>query len=99
MDVINTIFPFYIAVICVLAFFKAGDVFENGVVIGLISMVFGYAIGFGIVIALSAGILWIIIGILSFFGVTSVGAWAVGFSWTAVKVVMMMLSLITFLKK
>ena len=99
MNVIDTIFPFYIAVICILAFFKAGDVFKYGPVIGLISMVLGYAVGFGIIIALSAGILWIIIGTLSFFGVASVGAWTVGFSWTAVKMVMMLLSLITFLKK
>lgn len=98
MNMIDTIFPFYLAVICIVAFFKACDVFENGIVIGLISMVLGYAIGLGIIIALSAGILWIIIGTLSFFGVASVGAWTVGFSWTAVKMVMMILSLITFLK-
>lgn len=99
MNVIDTIFPFYLVVICILAFLKTDDVFENGIGAGLIGIVIGYALGIGVVILFSAGILWIIIGILSFFGVTSIGAWTVSFSWTAVKIVMMILSLISFIKK
>ena len=99
MNMIDIIFPFYIAFISIMAILKTENVFNNGIFLGLVYSAIGVAIGFGISFLFCSGILWVIIGILSFFGITSVGAWAVGFSWTAVKVVMMIMSLITFIKK
>lgn len=99
MNMINIIFPFYVAFIGVLAILKTEKVFDNGIFLGLVFSAIGLAIGLGISFLFCAGVLWVIIGILSFFGITSVGAWTVGFSWTAVKVVMMIMSLITFMKK
>lgn len=99
MNMINTIFPFYVVFISILTLLKSEDIFDNGVFRGLVYFIIGIALGLGICALFCAGILWVIIGILSFFGVTSVGAWTVGFSWTAVKVVMMVMSLITLIKK
>ena len=99
MNMINTIFPFYVVFISILTLLESENIFDDGVFRGLVYSAIGVAIGFGISFLFCSGILWVIIGILSFFGITSVGAWAVGFSWTAVKVVMMIMSLITFIKK
>lgn len=99
MNMIDIIFPFYIAFIGIMAILKTENVFDNGIFSGLVYSIAGIAIGVGISFLFCSGILWIIIGILSFFGVTSIGTWAVGFSWTAVKVVMIIMSLITFLTK
>lgn len=96
---IDIIFPFYVAIIGIGAILKTKNVFDNGIFLGLVSSAIGLAIGLGISFLFCAGILWVIIGILSFFGIASVGAWTVGFSWTAVKVVMMIMSLITLIKK
>lgn len=98
MNVIDTIFPFFLAVVCVMSVLKAKGTFDHGIAIGLLSIAIGFPIGIGIGALCSAGILWLIIGILSFFGVTSVGAWTVGFSWTAVKVVMMIVFLINIIR-
>ena len=99
MNMIDIIFPFYVAFIGVIAILKTEDTFDNGIFLGLVYSAIGLAIGLGISFLLCAGILWVIIGILSFFGIASVGTWTVGFSWTAVKVVMMTMSLITLVKK
>lgn len=99
MNVIDTIFPFFLAVVCVISVLKAKGTFDHGIAIGLLGIAIGLPIGIGIGALCSAGILWLIIGILSFFGVTSVGAWTVGFSWTAVKVVMMIVFLINIIRK
>lgn len=99
MNVIDTIFPFFLAVVCAISVLKAKGTFDHGIAIGLLSIVIGLPIGIGIGALCSAGILWLIIGILSFFGVTSVGAWTVGFSWTAVKVVMMIVFLINIIRE
>ncbi len=99
MNIINTIFPFFLAIVCALSILKNKDVFDDGVAIGVVSCLIGLPIGIGIGALCCAGILWLVIGILSFFGVTSVGAWAVGFSWTAVKVVMMIAFLINIMRK
>lgn len=98
MNVIDTIFPFFLAVVCAMSVLKAKGTFDHGIVIGLLGCLIGLPIGIGIGVLCSAGILWIIIGILSFFGVASVGAWTVGFSWTAVKVIMMIGFLINIIQ-
>ena len=99
MNMINTIFPFYVVFISILTLLESENIFDDGVFRGLVYFTIGIALGLGACVLFCAGILWVIIGILSFFGVTSVGAWTVGFSWTAVKAVMMIMSLITFLTK
>lgn len=99
MNVIDTIFPFFLAVVCAISVLKTKNAFDDGIVIGFIGCLIGLPIGIGIGALCSAGILWLIIGILSFFGVTSVGAWTVGFSWTAVKVVMMIVFLINIIRE
>lgn len=98
MNVIDTIFPLFLAVVCALSVLRAKGTFDHGIGIGLLAIVIGLPIGVGIGALCSAGILWIIIGILSFFGVTSIGAWTVGFSWTAVKVIMMIIFLINTMR-
>lgn len=98
MNVIDTIFPFFLAVVCAMSVLKIKNAFDDGIVIGLLGCLIGLPIGIGIGVLCSAGILWIIIGILSFFGVTSIGAWTVGFSWTAVKVIMMTAFLINIMR-
>jgi len=99
MNVINTIFPFFIVVVYILSILRTKNLFDDGIAIGLLASFIGFPIGIGIGALCSAGILWLIIGILSFFGVTSVGAWTVGFSWTAVKVIMMIVFLINIMRK
>ena len=99
MNVIDTIFPFFLAVVCALSVLRAKGTFDYGIGMALLSIIIGLPIGVGIGALCSAGILWLIIGILSFFGVTSVGAWTVGFSWTAVKVVMMIVFLINIIRE
>lgn len=99
MNMIDIIFLFDVIFVSVVAILKTEKIFDNGIFLGLIFSAIGLALGFGISFLFCAGVLWVIIGILSFFGVASVGAWTVGFSWTAVKVVMIIMSLITFIKK
>lgn len=99
MNIINTIFPFFLTFACIRAVFvvlSTEKIFNNNILIGLI---IGIPCGAGISFLFSAGVLWIVIGILSFFGVATVGAWTVGFSWTAVKVTMMTLYLINLIRK
>lgn len=99
MNIIDTIFPFYVVVICIFALLRMNNPFKDGIIIGILGIILGFAIGLGISVLFSAGVLWLIIGILSFFGVASVGTWTVGFSWTAVKMVMMVLFLIAHITK
>lgn len=98
MNVIDTIFPFFLAVVCALSVLRAKGTFDHGIGIGLLGIAIGLPIGIGIGALCSAGILWLIVGILSFFGITSIGTWTVGFSWTAVKVVMMIMFLINIMR-
>lgn len=103
MNMINTIFPFFLAFVCARAIFSVlsfNNVFEEyGVIIGFCSLLIGIPVGVVVSFLVSAGILWLVIGILSFFGVTTIGAWTVGFSLTAVKATMMIVFLINLIRK
>ena len=103
MNTINTIFPCFLAYVCARATFRvlnSENVFEEyGAVVGFCSILIGIPCGVGISFLVSAGILWLVIGILSFFGVTAIGAWTVGFSLTAVKATMMIVFLINLIRK
>ena len=103
MDMINTIFPFFLAFVCARAAFRvlnSENVFEEyGVIVGFCSFLIGIPCGVGISLLFSAGVLWLVIGILSFFGITTIGTWTVGFSLTAVKATMMIVFLINLIRK
>lgn len=97
---IDKVFLIYLAFVCIRAIARlsvecADNSFQNNV----IGLLIGLPLGVGFSFLVAAGILWIVIGILSFFGISSVGIWTVGFSWTAVKVVMMIIFLLSFFKR
>lgn len=97
---IDTAFLICVALVAIISIIKVWitnptNSFPNN----LIGFLIGFPLGIGISFLFSAAILWLIIGILSFLGISSVGAWTVGFSWTAVKAVMMALFLLGLIGK
>ncbi len=97
---IDKVFFIYLAFICIRAIARLSiEHADNGFWNNVVGLLIGFPLGLGFSFLVSAGILWIIIGILSFFGVSSVGIWTVGFSWTAVKVVMMVFFLLSLFKR
>lgn len=102
MNMINTIFPFFLAFVCAKATFavlSSKNIFEKGILTGFCGFLIGVPCGVGISFLVSAGVLWLIIAILFFFGITTIGTWTVAFSWTAVKAMMMIIFLINFFRK
>ena len=103
MNMINIVFPFFLAFVCAraaISVLNSDNIFEKyGAVVGFCSLLIGIPVGVGISFLFSAGVLWLFIAILSFFGVTTVGAWTVGFSLTAVKATMMIVFLINLIRK
>lgn len=97
---IDTAFLIYVALMAIISIIKVWIINpNNGFLNNLVGFLIGFPLGMGISFLSSAVVLWLIIGILSFFGISSVGIWTVGFSWTAVKVVMMVFFLLSFFKR
>lgn len=96
---INTAFLIFVALVAIISIIKVWITNPNNSLNNLIGFLIGFPLGLGISFLFSAVVLWLIIGILSFLGISSVGAWTVGFSWTAVKAVMMALFLIGLIGK
>lgn len=100
MSMIDKVFLIYVALVAIISIIKVWITNpNNGFSNNLMGFLIGFPLGIGISFLFSAVVLWLIIGILSFLGISSVGAWTVGFSWTAVKGVMIALFLIRLIGK